>query len=93
MNKSIALYRTFFLFLLCSFIATNPALAAGVGGLDKGTNFIGETAYLGVWFCWCYSYFTHSLESIPGIHGNGLLVWRSQITDVCRNCRWLCGGC
>ncbi|EED1203410.1 hypothetical protein LFR21_004942 [Escherichia coli] len=41
-NKSIALYRTFFLFLLCSFIATNPALAAGVGGLDKGTNFIGE---------------------------------------------------
>ncbi|EPS1162960.1 hypothetical protein ACVBRS_001876 [Shigella flexneri] len=36
MHKSINLYRMFF------FIASNPALAAGVGGLNKGTNFIGE---------------------------------------------------
>jgi len=32
----------FFLFVCAFFIASNPALAAGVGGLNKGTNFIGE---------------------------------------------------
>ncbi|HHW0948023.1 TPA: hypothetical protein ACUSXN_003488 [Escherichia coli] len=42
MHKSINLYRTFFLFVCAFFIASNPALAAGIGGLDKGTNFIGE---------------------------------------------------
>ncbi|WP_353747738.1 hypothetical protein, partial [Shigella sp. FJ200801] len=42
MHKSINLYRMFFLFVCAFFIASNPALAAGVGGLNKGTNFIGE---------------------------------------------------
>ncbi|EEQ7665461.1 hypothetical protein K1504_003661 [Escherichia coli] len=42
MHKSINLYRTFFLFICAFFIASNPALAAGIGGLDKGTNFIAE---------------------------------------------------
>lgn len=42
MHKSINLYRMFFLFVCAFFIASNPALAAGVGGLNKGTNFIIE---------------------------------------------------
>lgn len=41
MHQSIKLYRTLFLFVICAFIVSNPAMA-GVGGLDKGTTFIGE---------------------------------------------------
>lgn len=41
MHQSIKLYRTLFLFVICAFIASNPAMA-GIGGLDKGTTFIGE---------------------------------------------------
>ncbi|HDD9007771.1 TPA: hypothetical protein PBP70_004375 [Escherichia coli] len=42
MHQSIKLYRALFIFFICTFIASNPALAASIGGLDKGTNFIGE---------------------------------------------------
>ncbi|EOW7989211.1 hypothetical protein ACQURB_001795 [Shigella flexneri] len=50
MHKSINLYRMFFLFVCAFFIASNPALAAGVGGLNKGTNFIEELRF------WAYGF-------------------------------------
>ncbi|UUF34416.1 hypothetical protein NQB69_24755 (plasmid) [Escherichia coli] len=92
MHKSINLYRTFFLFVCAFFIATNPAMA-GIGGLDKGTTFIGELRIWAYGFVGAVALLHVSLESIPGIRRNGCLVWCAQITDVRRNCGWLCSCC